>query len=159
VLLCGGGPDARPVVAIARSLGWRVTVVDHRLAYAVAGRFPGADVRRADAGRLRESVDLNGCHAAVVMSHHLASDAAYLRELAAAGTPAYVGLLGPKARRQRLADELGSDAQKLRARLRGPVGFELGAVTPEAIALAIVAEMHAFFAGRAVLPHESRGGT
>jgi len=148
LLVCGGGPDAQPVVAMARSLGWRVTVVDHRPAYAVAARFPGADVRCAEAARLREHVDLSGCHAAVVMSHHLMSDAAYLRELARAGAPAYVGLLGPKSRRNRLADELGSDAHELRSRLRGPVGLELGAVTPEAIALAIVAEIHAFFAGR-----------
>lgn len=159
LLLCGGGPDAQPVAGIARSLGWRVTVVDHRPAYALAARFPGADVRCAEAARLRECVDLGGCHAAVVMSHHLTSDASYLRELARAGAPAYVGLLGPKSRRNRLADELGSDAQELRSRLRGPVGLELGAVTPEAIALAIIAELHAFFAGSAGLSDVPRGGT
>jgi xanthine/CO dehydrogenase XdhC/CoxF family maturation factor len=148
VLICGGGPDAQPVVAIARSLGWRVTVVDHRPGYALASRFPGAEVRCAAAAALREMVDLDACHAAVVMSHHLASDTVYLRELARAGSPAYVGLLGPRARRRRLAEELGGDAVKLESRLRGPVGLEIGAVTPEAIALAIVGQIHAFIAER-----------
>ncbi len=83
------------------------------------------------------------------MSHHLASDETYLRELAEAGVPAYVGLLGPEARRGRLAKELGPLAEKLRSRIRGPVGIDIGAVTPEGIALSIVSQIHAWLAGRA----------
>jgi xanthine/CO dehydrogenase XdhC/CoxF family maturation factor len=148
LLICGAGPDAQPVVSAALSLGWRVTVVDHRPAYAVASRFPGADVRLADARSLRSILDIERCHAAVVMSHHLPSDTAYLHELAEGGAPAYVGLLGPKARRDRIAKELGPTADKLRLRIRGPVGIDLGAVTPEGIALSIVSQIHAWFAGR-----------
>jgi xanthine dehydrogenase accessory factor len=150
LLICGAGPDAQPVVSIARSLGWRVTVVDHRPAYALAGRFSGAEVRLADACSLRSVIDIGGCHAAVVMSHHLPSDTTYLRELAEAGAPAYVGLLGPTARRNRLAKELGSTADKLQSRIRGPVGLDLGAATPEGIALAIVSQIHAWLAGRPI---------
>ena len=148
VLICGAGPDAQPVVSAARALGWRVTVVDHRPAYAVAADFPGAEVRLCDPHLLRASIAVERCHAAVVMSHHLASDAAYLRELALAGAPAYVGLLGPEARRSRLAQELGPVAEELRFRIRGPVGIDIGAVTPEGIALAIVGQIHAWLAGR-----------
>ena len=82
------------------------------------------------------------------MSHHFVSDVAYLRELSSAGTPAYVGLLGPAARRLRIAQELGAAADGLRMRLRGPVGTDIGAVTPEAIGVAIVAQVHAALAGR-----------
>jgi xanthine/CO dehydrogenase XdhC/CoxF family maturation factor len=82
------------------------------------------------------------------MSHHLLSDASYLRELALAGVPAYIGLLGPAARRIRLAKELGPLADALKSRLRGPVGIDIGAVTPEGIALAIVTQIHAWLAGR-----------
>jgi xanthine dehydrogenase accessory factor len=82
------------------------------------------------------------------MSHHLDSDVAYLRELSAAGLPAYVGLLGPAARRHRIAQELGPAAEGLKARLHGPVGIDIGAITPEAIALAIVSEVHAWLAAR-----------
>ncbi|MGC1523447.1 MAG: XdhC family protein [Steroidobacteraceae bacterium] len=148
LLICGAAPDAQPVAGAARALGWRVTVVDHRPAYAVAADFPGALVLLCDPGSLRERVALEQCHAAVVMSHHLLSDASYLRELAQAGVPAYVGLLGPEARRARLAQELGPAAEQLESRLRGPVGFDIGAVTPEGIALAIVAQIHAWLAGR-----------
>jgi xanthine/CO dehydrogenase XdhC/CoxF family maturation factor len=148
ILLCGAGPDAQPVAAAALALGWRVTVVDHRPAYALAERFPGAAVRRVDAGSLRASVAVAECHAVVVMSHHLPSDVAYLRELAEAGVPDYVGLLGPSARRRRIVDELGAVSEKLDSRLRGPVGFDIGAVTPEGIALAIISEIHAWLAQR-----------
>jgi xanthine dehydrogenase accessory factor len=148
VLICGAGPDARPVVSAARALGWRVSVVDHRPAYAVAADFPGAEVRLCDPHLLRSVVAVERCHAAVVMSHHLPSDASYLRELAHAGVPAYVGLLGPEARRTRLAQELGPVAEELRFRVRGPVGMDIGAVTPEGIALAIVSQIHAWLAGR-----------
>jgi xanthine/CO dehydrogenase XdhC/CoxF family maturation factor len=149
LLVCGAGPDAEPVVSAACALGWRVAVVDHRPAYAIASRFPGAEVRLADVGSLRSAVDIERCHAAVVMSHHLESDASYLRELAEAGAPPYVGLLGPAARRSRLARELGATADKLKSRMRGPVGLDIGAATPEGIALAIVGEIHAWLAGRA----------
>jgi xanthine/CO dehydrogenase XdhC/CoxF family maturation factor len=148
VLICGAGPDARPVVGAARALGWRVSVVDHRPAYVVAADFPGAEVRLCDPRTLRTAVAVEHCHAAVVMSHHLPSDAQYLRELAQAGVPAYVGLLGPASRRARLLQELGPAAEKLNARLRGPVGIDIGAVTPEGIALAIVSQIHAWLAGR-----------
>jgi xanthine/CO dehydrogenase XdhC/CoxF family maturation factor len=150
VLLCGAGPDAEPVAAAARALGWRVSVVDHRPAYAGPHRFPGASVVRADPAALAATVDLGRCHAAVVMSHHLPSDLEYLKVLSAAPGPAYVGLLGPAARRRRLLDALGSAADGLAARLRGPVGLDIGAATPEAIAVAIVSQVHAWLAGRAV---------
>jgi xanthine dehydrogenase accessory factor len=148
LLICGAAPDAQPVASTARALGWRVSVIDHRPAYAVAPHFPGCDVRIASPSALRKEVDLPRCHAAVVMSHHLPSDENYLRELAQAGLPAYVGLLGPKARRNRLAKELGPLFEQLGTRIRGPVGLDLGAATPEGIALSIIGQIHAWLAGR-----------
>ena len=52
------------------------------------------------------------------------------------------------ARRNRLAKELGPAADKLESRIRGPVGIDLGAVTPEGIAIAIISQIHAWLAGR-----------
>jgi xanthine dehydrogenase accessory factor len=147
LLLCGAGPDAEPVARLALGLGWRVSVFDHRSAYAAPERFPGAAVLCAPAAALASTIALDGLHAVVVMSHHLASDASYLRALSEAG-PAYLGLLGPKARRARLLQDLGERSAGLHGRLRGPVGVDLGASTPESIALAIVAEIHAALAGR-----------
>jgi xanthine dehydrogenase accessory factor len=144
ILLLGAGPDAVPVVAFAALLDWKVTLVDHRAAYAVASHFPAAErVLRLDPEQLVSALDLKGFSAAVVMSHYLPSDLAYLRVLAATSIP-YVGLLGPAVRRERLLGELGADARTLKERLHAPVGLPLGGRTPESIALAIVAELHAF---------------
>ena len=147
LLICGAGPDAEPLATQLRGLRWSVTLVDHRPAYAVPARFPGATVLHAAAGELAARLALDAFDAAVVMSHHLASDALYLRALAASRVP-YVGLLGPRPRRERLLAGLGPLAGALLPRLRGPVGLDIGAVTPEAIALAIAAELHAIAAAR-----------
>lgn len=148
LLFLGAGPDALPVVDFAARLHWRVTLVDHRPAYAVPSHFPSAErVLLARPEEIAQVLDLGGFTAAVVMSHHLPSDLEYLRALSGSSLP-YVGLLGPQARREKLLSELGSEARRLRPRLRAPVGLNLGGRTPEAIALAIVAEIHAFVHGK-----------
>jgi xanthine/CO dehydrogenase XdhC/CoxF family maturation factor len=147
VLVCGAGPDTEPLVAQLTGLRLRTTVTDHRPAYAEPARFAGATTLLGPAATLHERVVLDGCFAAVVMSHHLESDATYLRVLADSRV-AHVGLLGPRPRRDKLLEGLGDAAARLRPRLRGPVGLDIGAVTPEAIALAIAAELHALAAGR-----------
>lgn len=148
VLILGAGPDAQPVVRAISTLGWLVTLFDHRAAYAVAAHFPEAEqVMTAAADELSGRLDLSRFDAAVVMSHNLVSDVAYLRQLAATSLP-YIGLLGPAPRRQRILAELGAQAARLDGRLRGPVGLDIGARTPEGIALAIVAEIHAVLSGR-----------
>jgi xanthine/CO dehydrogenase XdhC/CoxF family maturation factor len=144
ILVLGAGPDAAPLVDFAARLDWKVTLVDHRPAYAVAAHFPSAEhVILARPEALREALDVAGFSAAVVMSHHLPSDLAYLRSLAETSIP-YVGLLGPAVRREKLLLDLGAAADRLRPRLHAPVGLPLGGRTPESIALAIVAELHAF---------------
>ncbi|MGH8295260.1 MAG: XdhC family protein, partial [Steroidobacteraceae bacterium] len=147
LLLLGAGPDALAVVDFAARVHWRVTLADHRPAYAVPSHFPLAErvlLTRPD--EIAQAVDLSQFTAAVVMSHHLPSDLEYLRALSTSPL-AYIGLLGPPARREKLLSELGAQAQRLRPRLRAPVGLDLGGRTPEAIALAIVAEIHAFVHG------------
>lgn len=144
ILILGAGPDAAPLVEFAGMLNWKVTVVDHRSAFAVAAHFPSAErVLLTRPEELGSALELSAYRAAVVMSHHLTADLGYLRILAASNIP-YVGLLGPAVRREKLLAELGPDAQALRARLHAPVGLPLGGRTPQSIALAIIAELHAF---------------
>jgi xanthine/CO dehydrogenase XdhC/CoxF family maturation factor len=144
LLLLGAGPDAAPVVDFAARLNWKVTVLDHRPAYADATHFPAADrVLQAQPDELLSTVDPAHFTAAVVMSHHLPSDLKYLRALAATSVP-YIGLLGPAVRRERLLADLESDADKIQRRLHAPVGLPIGGRSPESIALAIIAEIHAF---------------
>lgn len=162
VLLLGGGPDALPVVDLGTRLGWKVTVYDHRPAYAQRAHFPAAErvvLARADEARL--AIDLSSYDAAVVMSHHLTSDLQYLQALTDS-TVRYVGLLGPPIRREKLLSDLGADRAKLAQRLHAPVGLALGGRSPESIALSIVSEIHAVLHGEeggafseAVKPRES----
>jgi xanthine/CO dehydrogenase XdhC/CoxF family maturation factor len=148
LLVLGAGADAVPVVELAALLGWHVTIADHRPAYAVPSRFEKAKaVALSPALELPQSIVVNDFDAAVVMSHHLPTDQIYLAMLADSAIK-YIGLLGPEARRKRLLTEIGERAAKLQHRLAGPVGLDIGAGTPEAIALAIVAEVHAHLQGR-----------
>jgi xanthine/CO dehydrogenase XdhC/CoxF family maturation factor len=156
LLLYGAGPDAEPVVRMASQVGWQVTVVDHRPAYVEAARFQDAiRVATVDAADPGAVVALDGFDAAVVMSHNLVADGRYLAALAVSDIP-YVGLLGPAARRERLYAELGPLAERLRPRLRAPVGLDLGGASPEAIALSIVAELQASMHGRSGAPFSAR---
>ena len=149
LLLIGGGPDALPVVEFGATLGWRVTVVDHRPAYADPARFPRARrVLLTTPVELAQHVDLARFEAAVIMSHHIATDLAALAALAATQIP-YVGLLGPASRRKRLLADLGAaTAARFGARLHAPVGLELGGRDPASIALAITAEIQAHLHGK-----------
>jgi xanthine dehydrogenase accessory factor len=152
LLILGAGPDAAPIVDFATRVNWKVTLVDHRPAYADPTHFPLAErVILARPEELGTVVELKHFSAAVVMSHHLPSDLSYLRALAEATIP-YVGLLGPAARREKLLNDLGERAPQLRARLHAPVGLALGGRSPESVALAIVAEIHAFLHGADARP-------
>ncbi len=153
VVLLGAGPDALPVAQLVDFLGWTLSVIDHRSHYAQAARFPYAEsVQAGGVAALREllareTAAARPLDAAIVMSHHFASDRDYLDALSSSAVP-YVGLLGPPMRRERLLAGLGERALDLRARLHSPVGLDLGARTPEGIALAITAQIHARLNGR-----------
>jgi len=142
LLVLGAGPDAVPVVSLADTLGWRVTLVDHRPAHLDRPGFDGAETRVCvPADELADRVSLLNFDAAIVMSHHLATDGRYLATLAGSPIP-YIGLLGPPGRRDRLLRQLGATADPLRPRLHGPAGLDIGADSPESIALAILAQIH-----------------
>ena len=141
VLIMGAGLDAEPVVRFAAELGWRCTVVDHRQAYIDNGEFAGATRTLClPVDDLGKELDLSQFKMGVVMSHHLASDRSYLHQMAETQI-AYVGLLGPRSRRDRLLGELGDVAAELEPRLYGPAGLDLGGRGPEPIALSIIAQM------------------
>jgi xanthine/CO dehydrogenase XdhC/CoxF family maturation factor len=130
------------------ALGFSVTVCDHRPALLDPARFPHCALRGQSPEEFGRLPELDRCDCALVMSHHLAADCAYLGAIAEREAIGYVGLLGPAPRRDRLLAMLGPGAARLGGRLRAPVGLDIGARTPEAIALAIAAELHAFVAGR-----------
>ena len=162
IVIFGGGPDALPLVAAAKALGWHVTVCDRRPGHARPDRFPLADaVVAADADAVAARVPLTADTVAVVMTHHYPEDHALLRLLL--NSPArYVGLLGPRARTDRmLADWTAAGRPFTPAqldRLHAPVGLDLGGDGSEAIALSIVAEVQATLARRPGGPLRDRVG-
>jgi len=148
----GAGHDAVPLVLAAKGLGWHVTVVDWRPAYARADRFPSVDSLVLSRPEATGSLALEPGSAAVVMTHNYLSDLEILRHLLP-GAPTYVGLLGPRRRTDRLLSELGPDVSSFDlTKLRAPIGLDIGADEPDEIALAIIAEIQAFFTGRAAKP-------
>lgn len=150
--LFGAGYDAVPLARLAGELGWRVTVADHRPAYARAERFPWArQVLLAQPGHLPEELPFDNRSCAVVMSHNYLQDQALLRDLLDAPL-AYLGVLGPHQRTQRLLADLQKEgiapSDEQVARLFGPVGLDIGAETAEEIALSILGEIQAVLTGR-----------
>ena len=147
----GAGNDAQPLVRLAASLGWHITVVDGRPNLATAARFPEAAAVRIVPVRELETQMPDPAAYHVLLSHNYAYDLAALQTLLPSSAP-YIGLLGPRAKAARLLDDLDlSKAQStdfLQSRLHSPIGLCLGGETPEEIALAIVAEIQAVKNGR-----------
>lgn len=146
LVVCGSGPDAGPIAHFAVKLGWDVTVVDHRAgASERASRFPGAKVVEClDALELAESVHLTARTAAVVASHHFERDRNYLSALLKSDVN-YIGMLGPRARTERMIADLEAEPVPLAPddRVYSPVGMDIGGDGPDAIALAVIAEVTA----------------
>jgi xanthine dehydrogenase accessory factor len=153
LLVCGAGHDAVPLVRAAAGLGWNPVVVDDRPGFLNADRFPEAAGFVAVEAPEKVAVEapIDDRTYTVVMTHNFLRDKEYLRALL--GSPAaYIGMLGPGARTQRLLMELADEGIDLtgadRARIHGPAGLDVGAEGPEEIAESIVAEIVAVKRGR-----------
>jgi xanthine/CO dehydrogenase XdhC/CoxF family maturation factor len=162
LVVFGAGEDARPLVRLGRELGWHVTVVDSRAGHATLARFPEADaviVAAPEEAAVRVPLDTRTF--AVVMTHRYRDDVPLLRTLLPLPL-AYLGLLGPKKRTERILAELATSGfvvtPEMRARLHAPVGLDLGATTPEGVALCMAAEIHARLSGRTPIHLRDRTG-
>lgn len=145
LLVCGAGHDAVPLVRAASELGWNVVVVDDRSTFLVPERFPGAaSFVHAEPAEAAAAAGVDEHTAVVVMSHNFVRDVDYLGSFL--GTPcAYLGMLGPARRLERLLAELEGRGIRAtaadREKLHGPAGLDLGAEGPDEIAVAICAEV------------------
>jgi xanthine dehydrogenase accessory factor len=150
LVMFGAGHVGRAVSALARGCGFRVVVVDERPDCAVPPLLPGADeiicAPIAEAfGRLKLD---RGSFAVIATPGHL-HDFDAVRGCLAAET-GFIGLLGSRRKREALLQTLekeGFDAAR-RARIITPVGLDIGAQTPEEIAVSIVAQLIALRAGK-----------
>ncbi len=143
--------DMDPLLGFAAKLGWELHRVlrDPRM-IAETPRMAGETIRALAAEDMTSEFKPDSATAVLVMTHHLASDFAYLREILPAGY-GYIGLLGSKRRRETLLAELGElgllEDPAVTDRLHAPVGLDLGGHHPATIALAIVAEIQAVLTG------------
>jgi xanthine dehydrogenase accessory factor len=136
LVVFGGGGDVGPVARLAQQVGWRVSVIAPK------------DVHPEE---VHEKVDLSAFDAAVIMTHNFLHDVALLSALLPSPIP-YIGLLGPKSRGEELLAEIDSVPAEQLAKLHSPIGLDLGAETPEEIALSIVAEIQSALADRSAQP-------
>ena len=152
----GAGDDVQPLVEFAYDLGWHITVADGRSHLARQERFPHAHrvlaVSPDDSATFAGEI---GSHDAVVlMTHSYEQDRVLLAQLLPR-TLGYLGVLGPRSRTLHIlkqlikpgAGDLRMTLDEAVARIYSPVGLDISAHTPAAIALSIAAEVQAALAG------------
>ncbi|HAA29614.1 MAG TPA: xanthine dehydrogenase [Cyanobacteria bacterium UBA8553] len=152
LMIFGAGHDAVPLVRLAQELGWHVSVVDSRQSDGTRSRFLSADeVVLARPEGISQSIRVNNRTMAVIMTHNYLHDLELLKILLPSPVR-YLGILGPKNRTGKLLQDLEEQGitptQQQLQRLYSPVGLNIGADTPEEIALSIVAEIQAVLGDR-----------
>ncbi|MBP1687474.1 MAG: xanthine and dehydrogenase maturation factor [Deltaproteobacteria bacterium] len=143
LFVIGATHTAAALCRMAKGFGFHVTVVDARGTYATRERFPDADVLvRAQPGPLLEDAKLDASSYVVVLTHDPKFDIPALTQ-ALRSAARYIGVMGSRStharRRDRLVEEGVGPAEL--ARVRAPIGLDIGARTPEEMALSILAEM------------------
>jgi len=151
LFVLGAGDDAKPLVSIAALVGWSVIVADGRPQLTRRERFPEAEqvVTLGEAGAA--GLKIKRSDAAVLMTHSYEQDREILASLLPAA-PGYMGLLGARHRSSLLVSEaaamIGWTVAECCALIHAPVGLDLGGDGPEAIALAVIAEVQACCQGK-----------
>ena len=159
LVIFGAGDDAVPLAALARQLGWHVTAIDARPDYAKAERLPGA--HQVLCLHPSATPELSADSVVMIMTHSYARDKDLLK-LLLPQRPRYVGILGPKIRTDRLLAELADEcvhfSKEELAPLHGPAGLDIGAETPEEIAVSIIAEIQSVLTRRPGTPLRAKDG-
>jgi len=142
LVIFGAGYIARPLAALARGCGFRVTVVDGREAWATAARFPGTEVRLEDPEDAARAMALEPTDWAVVVTHDHALDQRVVQALLRRPLR-FIGMIGsiPKQRKFALRLRARGYSEDEIARLRTPLGISIGAATAEEIAVSVMAEL------------------
>ncbi|HEY0544138.1 MAG TPA: XdhC family protein [Pyrinomonadaceae bacterium] len=154
LVVCGAGHVGASLARLARQVGYSTTLIDDRADFVARERFPDegielvAALNWTDAVRSAIGAGRNVAVAVVTRGHN--EDEECMRAVVEA-KPDYVGLIGSRRRTNIVLERLketGADESLLK-QVRAPIGLDIGAVSPEEVALAILAEIVA----------ERRGGT
>jgi xanthine/CO dehydrogenase XdhC/CoxF family maturation factor len=167
LIIFGAGYDTVPLVRLATELGWPVTITEDCIAHLSPKRFPAATcLLYANADAVTDKLTFTDRTAAVLMSHNYNYDRDVLTNLLATDVP-YIGVLGPRKRFDKMQTEWRNAGKHFSSpmldrvspdrvspdrvspdRVHSPIGLDLGAETPDEIALSILAEIKAFFSER-----------
>ena len=140
--MIGAVDVARPLLTYAKTLGFAVTIIDPRAPFAVPSRFPGAEVLVAWPDEVLERATITERDVIVSLAHDPKFDVPGI-SAALRTTAGYIGAMGSRsttARRAEALKEKGFTDDDL-ARIHAPIGLDIGARSPEEIALAVVAEI------------------
>lgn len=143
LLIVGAGHIAIPLTTFAKTLNYRVVVIDARAAFATRERFPHADELIVEwPDEVLEKMDLNPSTSVAVLTHDPKFDEPTLKVVLARRV-GYVGAIGSRKTGEERAERLkkqGLTDEQIR-RIHGPIGLNIGAASPEEMALAIMAEI------------------
>ena len=158
LVVFGATHVAMPLVSLGAVMGLRTVVVDGRDHFATRERFPDADeILVGMPSELASRMPLGRESIVVLLSHDYKYDLPVLRAVLESEA-AYVGVLGSRRRGRALLDFLAGEGvpDEQLARVRIPVGLDIGGTTPEEIALSVLAEAVAVHHGRSGGPMRDR---
>lgn len=144
LMIFGAEHDAVQLCQLAHFNGWDVTVISGPLESKTIDNFPGACAFYSVSPDTLELNSIDDETAVILMSHNFANDLKYLIELKDT-KPAYLGILGPKHRREKLLSQFleycPDIGDMFMEQVHGPAGLNLGAETPQEIAISILSEI------------------
>ena len=123
LIVVGDEPELPPLETFARTLGWQI-------------------MNCQSVAELPNEID--SCTAALIKTHHYGRDCAALRLLLPKELR-YLGLIGPRRRRDRILGDVLDSGVEMRSQLFAPAGLDLGAESPEEVTLSIIAEIQRVF--------------
>ncbi len=144
LIIIGAEHDAVQLCSYAAMTGWEVAVIASPAEQKTLSDFPGAKNFRAQEAENFDTSRIDEQTSVVLMTHSYVKDLSFL--IALKNTlPKYIGLLGPVSRREKLLNEFSERIEDLSLEfldnIYGPSGLDLGAVTPQEIAISIVSEI------------------
>lgn len=155
LIILGAGNDVLPLAEMASIIGWQTTVIDGRPAYAKAERFGSTcQVLVSKPENVLSQIAIDEQTVFVLMTHNYNYDIAMLGTLLSRNL-VYIGMLGARKKKQQMLKELQQKGMHFTSKqlsvLHSPIGLDIGAETPEEIALSIIAEIKAVLSGRQTL--------
>ena len=148
LILMGHQYDVYPLARLTKEMGWRVTIVSNPLK--INSIFAKAVDQILSDEQLMD-IPFDNYTAIVLMSHDYKTDKENLRKVLQTGVQ-YIGMLGPKVRSEKIIKEIEEEGDALSKedmkRIYAPAGLDIGALTPEEIALSLIAEIRAVLSER-----------